>query len=497
MSYPAWAILSAVVVCSLAHGGRNGDTGNGVWSDPAGDAAIRRTDTGNDASLPAGYQPLDLLGTTLQGWAPTSPVSDPYTGAVVEHDADILRLRIVFDGVVAPPGSLGIDGSTYQPYKYGSSPFYGYIELDVDNDNDSGGEFMPLAQNRYLANVGRFNASPAGALSERMVRTRLNGLDELDDDFDSPPFFERSGGEFALSMCGCFTPTIVSQDGNMDSVFDAGETWIVRGRFFERFAAFQDASGLQGGTQIGLFNPMVDVRFAHDIALDQTAVTLVFPITNEGAALLLGEPVQPINLDIGDHTSIFEALDDLIFSIKFATGDVLTLSELWEGRDLDDFRRPQDWFVTALVGTAPTVEDPAALFVWTDTGFNEIPGDLNSDGVQDQQDEQLLTDSIAQLDGGPSDSDGVVDGQVTLPQFSRRFDLRDRDYDGVISADDLPAEPCLADFTGNGILDFFDVSAFLTAFNNNDPIADLNGDSIFNFFDVSTFLTAFSQGCDI
>ncbi len=54
---------------------------------------------------------------------------------------------------------------------------------------------------------------------------------------------------------------------------------------------------------------------------------------------------------------------------------------------------------------------------------------------------------------------------------------------------------CLADIDGNGTLDFFDVSAFLNAYNTSDPIADLDGSGTFDFFDVSVFLNAFGDGC--
>jgi subtilisin family serine protease len=46
-----------------------------------------------------------------------------------------------------------------------------------------------------------------------------------------------------------------------------------------------------------------------------------------------------------------------------------------------------------------------------------------------------------------------------------------------------------------GELNFFDVSAFLSAFSANDPAGDLNNDGAFNFFDVSEFLTVFNGGC--
>jgi len=54
---------------------------------------------------------------------------------------------------------------------------------------------------------------------------------------------------------------------------------------------------------------------------------------------------------------------------------------------------------------------------------------------------------------------------------------------------------CPADLNGDGVLNFFDVSAFLSALNASDPSADFNGDGQFNFFDVSAFLSAFSAGC--
>ncbi|CAN0578899.1 unnamed protein product, partial [Laminaria digitata] len=44
-------------------------------------------------------------------------------------------------------------------------------------------------------------------------------------------------------------------------------------------------------------------------------------------------------------------------------------------------------------------------------------------------------------------------------------------------------------------LDFFDVSAFLSAYNAMDPSADFTGDGNFDFFDVSAFLSAYNAGC--
>ncbi len=63
----------------------------------------------------------------------------------------------------------------------------------------------------------------------------------------------------------------------------------------------------------------------------------------------------------------------------------------------------------------------------------------------------------------------------------------------MVATADIP--DCPADFTGDGVLDFFDISAFLTAFSAQDPAADMNGDGAWDFFDIATFLAAFGAGC--
>lgn len=59
------------------------------------------------------------------------------------------------------------------------------------------------------------------------------------------------------------------------------------------------------------------------------------------------------------------------------------------------------------------------------------------------------------------------------------------------------AGPCnVADFAPPyGVLNFFDVQAFLAAFSAQQQSADLVDDDVWNFFDVQTFLSAFSAGC--
>lgn len=60
---------------------------------------------------------------------------------------------------------------------------------------------------------------------------------------------------------------------------------------------------------------------------------------------------------------------------------------------------------------------------------------------------------------------------------------------------DLTVSECAVDLNGDGALDFFDISAFLTLFNASNPVADWNGDGSFDFFDISGYLTSFNSGC--
>lgn len=69
-------------------------------------------------------------------------------------------------------------------------------------------------------------------------------------------------------------------------------------------------------------------------------------------------------------------------------------------------------------------------------------------------------------------------------------------YGGGIKVYNLAnCPPCIADFNFDGELNFFDVSAFLVAYLDEDPRADLNSDNVLNFYDVSFFISSYSYGC--
>ena len=59
-----------------------------------------------------------------------------------------------------------------------------------------------------------------------------------------------------------------------------------------------------------------------------------------------------------------------------------------------------------------------------------------------------------------------------------------------------PIDLCDADFNCDGSLNFLDISAFLAAYSNQDPIADFAPDGTFNFLDISAYLAQYSAGCE-
>ena len=77
---------------------------------------------------------------------------------------------------------------------------------------------------------------------------------------------------------------------------------------------------------------------------------------------------------------------------------------------------------------------------------------------------------------------GTTDVSITYPGWN----IDDIVLTGLGSS----LEP--GDFNADGSRDFFDVSAFLAAFNDGDPLADMTGDGEIDFFDVSQFLQYFN-----
>lgn len=458
------------------------------WIDAGGDAGVRRTDPGADGPIMPGCTLPDLLSVTLSGWAADDAKNNPYDGMVVEpKEAHLFRLQVNFAGLVCPPGPLGLNGDAYEPFRFGSSPLYGFLDVDVDDDRNTGGVLGAAARQRYLANVARFGRVPYGGLAKRAALS----ADAYDDNFYGDPQYERIGGDWDLAFCGCFELVKMSENGDGDQIFEPGETWVVRGRFFERVTGYVEASDAFGGSGFGHYDPKVNLQFSHNFVADTTTVTLVYALDMAGAAALAGQSEQPIDLNVGNQTSIVEGLQDIIDNADHLFGPVSELTKGWKGRDPFDVIDPTRWMVRALFGTAYLLPD-GALYAWTDTGFDETGGDLDGDSVADGKDKQQVIDQVYKLDGTADDADGFKNGRVLIPAFGLNFSVYDINGDGWIDADDLWVYGHRADLNHDGSLDIFDFLLFQNYFLAHNPEADFNLDGVFDIFDFLSFVNAFN-----
>ncbi len=492
MRRSAWSAGVLAVACGLSADALTLSRDCATWVDPRGDAVIRRTDPGNDGPIMPGATLPDVVRVSLCAWQPTDPVADPYTGNTVDpDDSHLFKLDLVFAGVVNPPGPLGFYGQPYDPFRHGPSPVIGYLDIDVDSKN-TGGELGSAARSRYLANVARFGRLPYGSISERVATSAF----DYDWNFGTPPQYERTGADFALVFCGCWGLTVVSEGGNGNGVFDEGESWIVRGRLFQRTNGYQEASSAWGGSGFGTYDPYVNVRFSHDTHTDETTITLVFALDMTGAAMLTGQPEQPINYNVGDHVSIVEALSDVIDGADAGglSEPVWELIKGWKGRDPFDYLDPTEWAVSALFGMPYAEQQAGATFVWTDSGMGECLGDLNANGYATAADKTLLREAVYDLDGGAQDADGMVNGRVVIVDPGPNFSLYDLNGDTVVNLDDFRVYGKPADFDGNGVVNTLDFIAFLNAWVAGDPAADFDLNQVVNTLDFIAFLNEWVQG---
>ncbi|UYV12708.1 MAG: hypothetical protein NCW75_00105 [Phycisphaera sp.] len=476
-----FVLLAAVVAAA--------DATDGVYFDPTGDAVLRPTDRGGmgmvhpDAVLP------DIVSLTIVGWQPFSPASDPYSGSVIGSEgADIFRLQAVFDGLINPPGTLGFAGQPFDPYRFGTSPVFGFIELSVDRRESTGGHLGASAESRFMANVARFGSRPHDSIGGRIAAS----ADDYDRDIRTGPQFERSGADWSLSLCGCSAVTLVREIGNGNGLFEAGETMIVRGRFFARSEGYIGPSGMRGGSVDGAYDPWVDLRFSHNIASDQTMVTFVGPVTNRGYGQLAGTSTPPINFRADDGWSIEEGVTDLILSVCYGCAAELLIED-WEGRDIEDSLEPDRWEATALVGTSYTDPFVDGLFVWTDVGFDLEPGNLNGDSSVGLLDQGILRNWVYANDGAAFDADGIKNGVVVVRRTPFNFSLYDLDASGEIEHRDLAVYGPRADLDGDGVLTVFDFLAFQNFFDAGNLRADFDFSETLDIFDFLAFQNTFDE----
>lgn len=441
-SHCLWApvLLCAAIMGQFVH--RTWAVERVTYPDPRYDQVARLTDAGANGSFdPEQHRLPDLLTIVLGQWQPTNPRTDPFDGHWGAQ-GKFFRLDLDLDGVVNPPGPVGCCGEpAFDPFRYGPNPICGYIELDMDLDVDTGGE-TESARLRYLGNIARFGGTSQYApIQDRIA---LNGL-AFDSDLTSAPWVERSGEDFHLALVGWeIGPGQIQRSDTSDWIFGAGETWWVTGHLFQRAHGYSQFSSAccRSGAPIGNYDPSVTVRFSHNLASDRTTISLVYPLTQEGAAAMHGNP-QPETMDVlyTNQSSVQEGLWELKISAESALEADRNLPEFaliagWEEKDPDSFLDPAAWRITALLGGSYTSAEDA-LFVWSDVFPNVLAGDFDGDGNSDADDLGAFDAFLLSFDGvAPMDADGQVNGSVLIADFATGFSVFDLDYDGVVSAAD-------------------------------------------------------------
>lgn len=199
---------------------------------------------------------------------------------------------------------------------------------------------------------------------------------------------------------------------------------------------------------------------------------------------------------LGDYTtadSITISIDVQVDYLNFFGQDV---SRPWlvELRDFDTaqggYPWTSAWFLFDNISQAQNSKW-TTYSVTFDPNAIDLPAGWGGFGAEDPNTfEPILPDGVTFTD--------VLSGvdQVAFTTLQPGFFFAFTDH--TIGLDNITithTASCLADLTDDGELNFFDVSAFLSAFTSQDPIADFNGDGNFNFFDVSDFLGAFTAGC--
>lgn len=477
-----------------------------IYLDPHCDVRVLRTDEAEGQPFDAEAHRLpDILEIRLGAFAPHCPSSSLFSGSW-SANGGFMRLDIVFDGLINPPGPIGMsDNPVFSPYQFGANPVFGFVELDVDGNEDTGGE-IDFPELRYLGNVSRLGGFPG--LTHYSNRVAISHAD-FDDDIPSAPFVDRGGEEFHLSLVGDEINSIhvVSENPcGEPGVFDAGEIWRLRGHWLHRAHSYEQFS-LQCFTAEGRYMPESVLQFRHNTWSDRTTVSLVFPLRNSAHAATQSPlpSTQSNNGCPGDQYSIEEGLVDLVYSaINADPGDIQSaafpLIADWVLESPQCMLVPAAWRVNACLGSAyPEQQSGGARFIWTDMYPNVLKFDFTGDGVVNIHDVMAFQAFLAAKDGDPAyDADGSdCNNSIMLVDFARNFCLYDSNYDGYVNFDDIVR---LGDMDWNGEVNCGDIDDFALGLLN--PVAyqqvhpgklpekhgDMDGNAVLDGRDIQIFV---------
>ncbi len=499
---PVWLALAAAVGV-LAPSAVADDYED--YADARRDAVLRRTDLGGDGRVDEGNHAIpDLLKIAIGAWAPRDPAQDLLAGEWDEGSGKaFLRVDLVFDGLVNPPGPIDFRNGGFDPYRFGPHPVYGFLEMDADEYEYTGGE-LDFPSVHPLGASARFGGVPDDR-SELRDRYARDGRD-CDGDCRRGRDVEYSGEEFHLALTGEEYSRREVLTGDQDGRFEAGEAWLTYGTWLHRAHGFEEFS-FACGFDTGIYDPESALYFIHDANRDETRLILMFPLTPKAASEWWNEPKQSMDCDPYNHASIQEALDDLVLSARYWEGrqaECKRVIEYWSDGRPDDELRPRKWQVLGLFGMSYAEQQPQheqAYFVWTDIFPDAEPGDVNGRSGVDDDDFFELYDWVQSEDGGPSDADGTRDGRVTWAGFARSFAVYDVDYDGVIDQLDARWMIVPGDFDGDRDVDLDDWRGGQDCMKGpQSPIEaqcrrlDLDLDGDVDLEDYAGFMVAFGAG---
>ncbi len=290
---------------------------------------------------------------------------------------------------------------------------------------------------------------------------------------------------------------------------------------------------------VSIVNGTFDSTGTGVVEMPAGGVATLTNITNQGEMAIRGQGgIVDLAGPFTNNGDIAINSNDAIFNahIRFLTDGEIegtgTINMATAGNENDAQIIASAGFVGTL-GAGQTITGDGVL-----VGELNIDGTLNPSGLTRQFNidaVHLAPTSSMMIDLGglaPGEFDRLVlgnsdtidlDGTITmnldsgyLPLFGDTWDIIDGGtINGQFDVEDMPDAglgrvyrvvyendrvyivlTCDVDFSGDGTLNFFDVSAFLSLFNSQDVRGDLNNDGNFNFFDISIFLSLFTQACD-
>jgi hypothetical protein len=307
---------------------------------------------------------------------------------------------------------------------------------------NTGSGYMPIAMSQVSGN--EFEAAFPGADCGNQVDFYITANTTGGATQNSPAGAPADGSFSTLSSFG---PAVVEFDDN----FQTNMGWTVSGNVANNASGrWERATPASGGTR-------------GEPANDQDGSGLCYVTGNGGAEA---------NNDVDNGSTI------LTSPVMDASGDATIVSYArWYDNTLGSVQ--DDAFVvevsdnaggswTTLESVGPTGSETAGGWIEKQFALNNIPGFESNSQFQIR---------FTASDNGTQD---VVEAGVDAVMLAKL---------------DCVDDACPADFTGEGDLNFLDVSEFLALFGAGDAAADFTGEGDLNFLDVSEFLAAFAAGC--